>query len=383
LIFEQSQFYFRNVTSFSLTSLLILLYTKVQDHYAAIIMIWKLSFFLLASMLLSKMPYYHYDPGDPIINTGRALQEEGGLTAEYEMPVKVFLTIDNFRLISESPFFKAALEQYLKDSVNINPLCRDDSDSKNGLDLMSYTSFNLDLTSQLEANSKGKTDEQDKPCVLLGSNWGGLENITCFVEIKTKCRGPREDCKKEFNERYLDNNIEQKNNKTGSKNSICDFDIRDFFTPSSIFDYGLTETGEGFEISFQQSSDIKLTDIGNVEALDNLVEVDVIRCLQCEVQLEILQEFYRNFDMELNYKNNECEQQGINCNEENKTTQIWLSEFINLFDTLIIFDNQIYSNIYTPLSDNNNVPNATITGRIGTLRSLRGLFLGKSSYFGD
>ena len=210
------------------------------------------------------------------------------------------------------------------------------------------------------------------------------------MEIKTKCRGPREDCKKKFNERYLDNNIEQKNNKTGSKNSVCDFDITDFFTPSSIFEYDLEESEEsidgfaiGFQVGFEQSSDTSLTDIDNVEALDNLIEVDVIRCLQCEVQPEILQEFYRNFDMELNYKNNECEQQGINCNEENKTTQIWLSEFINLFDTLIIFDTQIYSNIYSPLSENNNVANARITGRIAMLRSLRGLFLGKSSYFGD
>jgi len=296
-------------------------------------MIWKLSSAMLALMLLSKLSFYHYDPGDLTINTGRALQEEGGLIAEYEMPVKVFLTIDNFRLISGSPFFRAALEQYLKDSVNINPLCRADSDNKNGLDLLSYTSFNLDLTSQLEANSKGKNDEQDKPCVLLGSNWGGLENITCFVEIKTKCRGPREDCKKKFNERYLDNNIEQKNNKTGSYKSVCDFDITDFFTPSSTFEYYLEESIEGFTVGFEQSSDTRLTAIDNAEALDNLVEVDVIRCLQCEVQPEILQEFYRNFDMELNYKNNECEQQGINCNEENKTTQIWLSEFINLFDT--------------------------------------------------
>jgi len=309
-------------------------------------MIWKLSSAMLALMLLSKVPFYHYDPGDPIINTGRDLQEEGGLIAEYEMPVKVFLTIDNYRLISESPFFRAALEQSLKDFVNIVPLCRDDSDNKNGLDLLSYTSYNLDFMSQPTANSKGTNDENDKPCVLLGSNWGGLENITCFVEIKTKCRGPREECKKEFNERLLDNNIEQKNNKTGSHNSVCDFDIADFlrekYTSSSIFEYNLEESeipGEGFTVSFEQSSSTNsISDVGNVEALDNLVEIDVIRCLQCEVQPEILQEFYRNFDMELNYENTECEQLGINCNEENMSTQIWLSEFVNLFDILIIFD---------------------------------------------
>jgi len=316
------------------------------------------------------------------MSTERILQDKNS-NDEYGMTVKVFLTIDNFRLIFTSPYFRQALEQTLKDYVNGDPQCIDGSNSKNDLEPSSFTTFDIDFTSQLLANEEGKKFANNSDCVLLGSNWGGLEDITCYVEIKTKCRGPREECKKKFNDRLIDNNIvQEKNNKTGSKKSVCDINdlLREKASLSSIFKFGITESEQNLTFDFQQSSS-SLSGIGNVKAGDDLAEIDVIKCHQCEVQPEILQEFYQNFGVDFYYVEQECQHQGINCNEENMATQIWLSKFMYMFGHFIIFENKIDSNVYSTFSDNKNITNEKIADRIGNLRSLRGLFLGKLYYF--
>ena len=353
-------------------------------------MILKLASALLALMLLATVPYPHHGHGNTIMNTDRILQEDSP-SAEYEMLVKVFLTTDNFRRIIDSPFFRQALEMSLKDYVNE---CNDDSNNKDGVDVLSYTSFDIDFTSQPQGNVEGKNDLNNTACTLLGSNWGNLQDITCYVEVKTKCSGPREACKKKLNERFIDNNIVQKTNKTGPQKNFCDFDItnrlKEMVTSSSIFNYEATESfteffapelEQFFPFDFQQQTSDSLSGITNAEAEENPKKIDVITCHQCEAQEEILQEFYSNFGVYFYYREHQCQHKGINCDAKNMTSQIWLSELIYFFDPFIIFHNEIYSNIYSTFSDGRNITNAAIDGRIGNLRFLRGLFLGKSSYF--
>ena len=125
-------------------------------------------------MLLSTATYHHYNHGDSIISTERILHEKNS-NDESGMTVKVFLTIDNFRLIFTSPYFRQALVQTLKDYVNGDPQCNNGSNNKNDLEPSSFTTFDRDFTSQLLENEEGKKFANNSDCVLLGSDWRGLK----------------------------------------------------------------------------------------------------------------------------------------------------------------------------------------------------------------
>jgi len=286
---------------------------------------------MLVVMLLASVAYLHYDHGDTIMNTERILQENNP-NAENGMIVTVFLTIDNFRLLTTSAFFRAALEQTLKDYVNRAPECIDRSSNKDDLDLVSYTSFALDLAPQLLSKMEGKKDVNKKSCVLLGSNWGNLGNITCYIEVKTKCRGPREECKRQFNERLLDNNIEEKSNKTESQKGLCDLGLNDLLrkklTLFPIFTYNVLESESFFDFDFQQSKEA-LSNTKDIAAENNDTRTKDIECLnQCLAQHETLQNIYSDFGEDFFYVgNHECDHKGINCNEDNLVTSIWMSEY--------------------------------------------------------
>jgi len=265
------------------------------------------------------------------MNRERILQENSP-NAENGMIVTVFLIIDNFRLLTTSAFFRAALEQTLKDYVNRAPECIDRSNNKDDIDLVSYTSFDLDLAPQLLANVEEKKDVNKTACVLLGSNWGNLEDITCYIEIKTKCRGPRDACKDQFNERLLDNNIEEKSNKTESQKDFCNSDLndrlREKFTFLPIFTYTVLESTFFFEFDFQQSNEA-FSKTNDITAEINDTRTKDIPCLdQCLAQHEALQIIYSDFGEDFFYEgNHECDHKGINCNEDNFFTSIWMNEY--------------------------------------------------------
>ena len=294
---------------------------------------------MLVGMLLATVAYLHYDHGNTIINRERILQENNP-NAENGMTVTVFLTIHNFRLLTSSTFFRAALEQTLKDYANTALECIDRSSNKNDLDLVSYTSFDLDLAPQLLSNREGKKVVNKTPCVLLGSNWGNLEDISCYIEIKTKCRGERDTCKNQFNERLQDNNIQQKTNKTKSQedcNTVLNNRLRDKFTLFPLFGYQVLESRSFFEFDFQQltggfssiSANKTLSDTKNITAEHNNSRTKNIPCLdQCQAQHEALQIIYSDFGEEFFYVgNHECDHKGLNCNEDNFVTSIWMGEY--------------------------------------------------------
>ena len=278
------------------------------------------------------MTYRHYyDRGDTTINADRILQENNP-NDEHEMIATVYLTEENFRLLLNSAFFRAALEQCLKDYVNISPDCIDRSINKDDLDLVKYTSFALDLVPQLLTNIEEKKDVNNTSCILLGSNWGNLEDITCYVELKTKCHGRSEACKKKFNERFLDNNIVLgKINKTGSQESSCDQSFNDLLqekmTFLPVFDYDVLESSFSFQFDFQQSGD-RLSG-AEIKAENNNTLSKDIPCLnQCQAQHQALQDIFSDFGKDFFYDgNHECDHKGINCNQENLVTSIWLGEY--------------------------------------------------------
>jgi len=290
---------------------------------------------VLAVMLLATVAYLHYDHGVAIMNRERILQENNPI-AEHEMIVTASLPIDNFRLLISSAFFRAALEQTLKDYVNREHKCFDRSNNTYGLESLSYTSFELDLAP--------KKDSNNSDCELLGTYWGGLEDITCYVEIKTKCRGPREACKKEFNDRLIDNNIEQKSNKTKSQKSSCDLDdlLREKSTLSSKFTYIVDDDTEINRFSFDfEPFNETLSNTTDITAEHNNIRSNETSCLgQCQLdQKETLLNIYSDFGEIFFYDgNHECDHKGINCNQDDFVTSIWLSKYCQSMIFCLLYD---------------------------------------------
>jgi len=291
----------------------------------------KLAFTTLASMLLLAISIESYYRNDFSNETQRFLLAEQNSEVEYEMFVTVLLNADNARLIFSSFFFKAALEQSLKDFINGNPLC--DGGREDDEPFPSYSSFDLDLNSTTQDALLGTVGLNNTSCKQESLDENDLQ---CYVVVKAKCRGRREKCKKRVNEKFQDTGKTQQTNITRTQRSVCEFDINDLlkekYTSSSIFSYFVMESGKNFTFSFQQSPNNILSDVNDVKARDNITKIDFITCHQCKQQPEILRDFYDNLGMEFYFEENECEHVGINCDTKNMTTQIWLSKFICLLE---------------------------------------------------
>jgi len=300
----------------------------------------KLTFTALASMILlatTFQSYYGYDSGN---KRQRFLVAEQNSEAEHEMFVTVLLKAEDFRLISNSFFFKAALEQSLKDFINGNPLC--DDGHKDDEQFPSYSSF--DLLNSTSQDAALATMELNN--TFCESNLLDVNDLRCYVVVKVKCRGQRQKCTKRVNEKFHDSGKTKQTNKTESQKSACEFDINDLlkekYSSSSIFLYNVIESAQIFAFDFQQLPNTSLSDVDDVKARDNIAEVDepcfseCVSCSEyCKDQPNILRDFYDTLGLDLHYAEHECEFQGINCDNEKKATQIWLSKFLYLFELFV------------------------------------------------
>ena len=153
-----------------------------------------------------------------------------------------------------------------------------------------------------------------------------IENIKCYIIVKTKCRGSRTECSERINRRLSDNLKEETSNISFAKGRECgnvlDY-LGDKFLSSVIFNFHTLPSNDKFSFDFETSS----TNFS--EKINAAVEIDGIKSSQdtcnqrqCEAQHNVL-----NFVLELDPDKNECGLLGINCNPRNLVTKLWLSEF--------------------------------------------------------
>lgn len=252
--------------------------------------------------------------------------------AEYDVPLRIFLDggDDLLELIAKTPFLKAGLDQSVKDFLNQG--CSVDSD------IPSYYRVDLDIpkkatSRRLQFNSANNT------CVLLNTNLENAQNINCYVTVKSKCKGKRNECRERVNERFLDN-LKTNSSKEGIDSEACFSNPLEFFNKRKLalatFEYSvgsiadpLDETIEfDFKIGFDQGSINLRDEVGSVSAeAGNPIKSDTDCTITgCPDQRNILQDIYKNFGLELNDQLHECEHPGINCNEINSITHIWLGK---------------------------------------------------------
>jgi len=287
----------------------------------------KLNLTALASMLLFATTFQLCYFNDSNNKNPRFLLADQNSEVEYEMFVPALLKEKDFKLISNSFFFEAAFEQSLKDFINGIPSCnggrKDNTQSTTSTTSTTFSSFDLDPNNPSHNGVLGAVEQVIDYCKpdLHGEN-----NFKCYVVVKARCRGQRTECKKRVNKKFQDT----------AQKGVCEFDINDLlkekYTSSSIFSYNVIESERDFIFDFQKTSDTSLSDIDDVKATDDIAEVNVPLCPQCELQPDILREFYNVLGKEFHYEGHECNHVGINCDHEKKATQIWLSKFLCLFE---------------------------------------------------
>jgi len=103
--------------------------------------------------------------------------------------------------------------------------------------------------------------------------------------------------------------------------------LGDRSTFSSIFNYHVLDS-ELYEFDFQQSNE-KLAETKDIKAEHNNTQSNNVPCLdQCQTQHQALQDIYEDFGEDFFYDgDHECDHKGLNCNQNNLVTSIWLSEY--------------------------------------------------------
>jgi len=287
-----------------------------------------------SAIALTILSTLHYSRIRTIFSTStktkRALQENDDIDSEYDLPVKVFLNGEDALRIIYSPFFRSGLEQSLKDFLNADPICESGH-------LPFYRGVKIDMERRSQENPSKMKDKDEMDCVLLNTNLENSQNVKCYIVVKSKCKGKRQECSERVNQRLLDNLKTDTSNATASQKNGCNLDIADFLADktmlSSIFKFVTLGSSQSsgiptFEYDFESTS-TKISKPGDISASDDDTEISQRHTCphqQCELQHNALAQIYSNFAVEIDHLKNECEHPGINCNSRNLITQIWLGE---------------------------------------------------------
>ena len=297
----------------------------------------KLSTAALAVILMTSL-YYHPFPSNKTTAQNRTLLEGNDPIGLYDVPVKVFLNAQDGQLLLQNHLLKSGFEQTLKDFLNPDPKCF------NGPDLPSYRGIDIDLKNQPQEALPKKKSIDKLECVLVNTNLEDAENIQCYITVKTKCNGKRKECSERVNERFLDNLKSETSKGNVTKKGSCGPTLSELLADmqfsSAIFNFNVDDTSPFFSFDFESSNET-VPDAKNIVAEDDNVRSKEVTCFdQCKAQHKALQDIYSDFGEEFfYYGDHECDHQGLNCNEEDLVTHIWLSEYYQSIMLCLILDN--------------------------------------------
>ena len=293
----------------------------------------------LAVILMTSL-YYHPFPSHSNKTTAqnRNLLEGNDPIGQYDVLVKVFLNAQDGQLLLRNHLLKSGFEQTLKDFFN------PDLDCFNGPDLPSYRGIDIDLKSQPTDVLPNKNSINKTSCILINSNLENTNNIQCYLIVKTKCSGKRKECSERVNGRFLDNLKSEKSKGNNTKKGNCDATISDLLAnrkfSSAIFNFEVDDSSPEFSFDFKPSSE-SISEAKNVTAEGNDVRSKDVLCFdQCKAQHKALQDVYSDFGEDFfYYGDHECDHQGLNCNEDDLVTHIWISEYCQLMNFCLFYHN--------------------------------------------
>jgi len=320
----------------------------------------------LAAILMTSF-YHHPFPSHSIKSSAqnRTLLEDNNLIAQYDVLVKVFLDAQDGQLLLQNHLLKSGFEQSLKDFFNPDPDCFNEPD------LPSYRSIDIDVMNQPREDLSNKNGINTTSCVLLNSNLENTNNIQCYIVVKSKCSGKRKECAERINGRFLDNLKSETSKENVTKKDSCGSTLSDLLADrsfsSATFNFEVDDSSPGFSFNFEvddfafdpedpmfsfdpkdpmfafdfKPSDESLSGAKDIKAEENNDRSKDVSCLdQCQAQHQALQEIYDDFGEDFfYYGDHECDHKGLNCNDDDLVTHIWISEYCQLMIFCLIFYN--------------------------------------------
>ena len=276
-----------------------------------------------------------------IVTLVHETQKQNRKIADSSFQVSWTFGLGNNEQLLESDFLRASFEQGIKDYINNDILCRDNEEFKGA---------------KFYGVSIGMNDVDASDNNNLNKRKAVSGNGICKGDL-SKCKKPLK-AKKKY-QATLDNlesleNQENNNTKSSSqqltdsnhnKDSFCeDFlasTIFDMFekrvVTASAFQYnadvGTINDLKGsvdlkYEVSFEAVAEAGLNQVDEVDLEpDDPVEISS-DCddAECFMQRDTMRNIYRHFGLLFDEDKHECMIQGVNCNEKDMITHIWMGK---------------------------------------------------------
>jgi len=231
-------------------------------------------------------------------------------------------------LLEESAFLKAAFEQSVKDYINNDILCSDNLAFK-GAEFFGV---------EIKTGNDGKNGKRKA------------------VSGNGSCKGDLSKCKKPLKVKKKNQNVGTVSRTPGksrvvkantSKDSFCEIFLQstifDAFAErlltASAFNYNVDvdvlNDLEGnidlsYEVSFEPEKGDGLDEVDDVDMdAQDPVEIEPV-CAesQCSTQRDVIRNIFLYFDIDFDEEKHECMILGINCNEADLVTHVWLGKLL-------------------------------------------------------
>jgi len=233
-------------------------------------------------------------------------------------------------LVFDSPFLRAGFEQSIKDFINSDLECDEDSEDES-------TSFYV-------VNFQDTSDESETSKRMRNRQSG-----------KGKCKGNKTRCKKTVKKSISDAGKTEIANHTFFKIASSSRDFCSTFRTLSIFDFfkNILVTASSFNynvdvevinqlsdqlefnyrVDFVPASSDGLNNVQNVdlEASDPITIEPVVPSNIYEKQRISLENIFSHFEVDYDEEKHQCLQMGINCDDDEFVTHIWMSKCFFVF----------------------------------------------------
>ena len=215
-----------------------------------------------------------------------------------------------------SPYLKAGFEQVVKDYINNDLKCEDENDS-------STSFYNVEVI-----------DNDVKRMLISGSG---------------KCKGRRKRCRRQIKETISDAGRRLELNVFSGRDPRDTFcqnfrasnifeSFQNIFIAASFFNYYVDvnvitdlvgNLNLDYKVSFESSIGDGLNEISNVTLDPSEPEDSFTTCVEpaCSQQKETMKEIFNHFDIPIIENQHECAYEGINCDQKDKVTYIWMGKF--------------------------------------------------------
>ena len=339
----------------------------------------KTPFAILYAILCFAVPS-HSNPFHKYIHKNRLLQITTNTNTNNNTPndgqyrVEWSLSLGGKEFLLQSPFLKAGLEQSIKDFINIDIQCNDDTntDSSRTVSFYSVEINDVDASDdigkhgirRIEGNGKCKGDPgkcQRSVSDTTDGNADDIDDDDDFFGTDLSTRQPkpkRISHTKYTNVNRYKNNVDLCQDLQG----ISIFDLfRNVLITASSFNYNVDidviadlqgSLDLTYNVTFQPAAGDGLDQVDSVDmGVKDPVPINT-QCSesQCITQRSVIRNIFDHFEMVFDDNKHECLHQGINCDTNDLVTHIWIgksffSVYLEDLRFCIIILQPVYSNL--------------------------------------